>query len=85
MTRRVVCTEFEGKERDLILVIFHEDRLQIFGFVHLTAVQASHIIDSIAAGKHLSSIVIARTFHRSEHPHCKDIENLVKPPRLFRR
>jgi hypothetical protein len=48
----------------LIFVVFDEDGLQVFGFVYLIAVKAAHIIHAIATGKHLSSIVIARTFHK---------------------
>ena len=53
-----------GRERVLVLFFVNEDRLQVFRFVHLTAIQASHVVDTISACEHFSFVVIARTFHK---------------------
>jgi hypothetical protein len=62
---------------DQLLVIINRDRLEVFRFVDLPALKATHVIDSIAAGNHLCSIVTARTFHNSNITYFKEDERLV--------
>ena len=43
---------------------FDRDRLEIFGFEDLPAVEAFYIIDAIAAGDHHCSLVFAGGLHK---------------------
>lgn len=65
--------------RDLLVVFVDGNGFQILGLVHLITIEAVHIVDPVAAGQHLGSMVIARTFH-IEHHYFKDRLKLVKPP-----
>jgi hypothetical protein len=43
--------------------VVDENRLEVLGFINLTAVETVNVIDSVAAANHLSSVVIAGAFH----------------------
>lgn len=50
----------------LPFVVVNRDGLKIFRLVNFIAIEASDIVDAISTSKHFSSIVITRTFHKSE-------------------
>jgi hypothetical protein len=46
-----------------LVIIIDEDRLQVLGFIDLTAIETMDVIHSVTAANHLSSVVIAGAFH----------------------
>lgn len=50
--------------RVLFFLVFNRDRLQIFCFENLPAVETLNVIDAIAAGDHLRALVLTRGLHK---------------------
>ena len=48
---------------DLLVVVLYFNRLQVFGFKYLAAVETLDIIDPIAAGDDLRAVVVTGGFH----------------------
>jgi hypothetical protein len=52
--------------RLIVLVVGRDDGLQVFGFEHLVAIHAAHIVYAIASGQHFGAGVIAGLHRRAE-------------------
>ena len=53
----------ENHSADLFVVVLYFDGFEIFGFENLPAVEALDVIDAVAPGNDLGSIVIAGGLH----------------------
>jgi hypothetical protein len=51
----------------LILFIFDDDRLEVFSFKYLTAIQTFDVIDSITACQDNRTFVLARGLHNEQN------------------
>ena len=50
----------------LFVVVFGGDRLEIFGFEYLTAVETLDVIDTVTTGQYLSAVVFASGLHSTK-------------------
>jgi hypothetical protein len=57
------CAGGAGQSTDLFFVVLYFNGFEIFGFENLPAVETLNVIDAIAPGNDLGSIVIAGGLH----------------------
>ena len=50
----------------LFFLVFDSDRLQIFSFENLTAIETLNVVDAVPARDHLRSLVVTGGLHKKE-------------------
>jgi hypothetical protein len=76
---------FSGSRLGSWLVVFvvgGNDGFEVFGFEHLVAIQASHIVHTVTSGQYFRTGVIAGLHRKRDYPHSKHVESVVKPPKV---
>jgi hypothetical protein len=56
------CSAAVGK---LLVVLFHDDRFEVFGFKNLAAIETFDVVYAIAAGDDLGMVVVTGGLHKT--------------------